>query len=643
MQPTLTFSLIKLPAAGFGRPSRLPDLLPSFNIQNRSESDLPEEEGIRAGYGRVESVYPYTQRKGYDRNLQPASVNAAILENDHLRAVFLPDHGGRLWQLYDKEAGRDLLYTNDVLRYSDLAVCGAWFSGGVEWNIGIIGHSPFTCEKLFTAETSMPSGVPVLRFYEYERIRGVFWQIDFWLEEDENLLNARVRIENPHDETIPMYWWSNIAVPEYPDGRIAVPADAAYTHDANGKIIKTAVPLPDGCDVTRYQSLPYPVDYFFDIPKKSPKFVAALAGDGYGLLQLSTAKLQSRKLFSWGHAPSSAKWQQFLTRSAGPYIEIQAGLPKTQYGCIPMPPRSCTEWLEQYRPLQLDPARLDAPFAEWRASVTKAAAPCFTGLEERLAASRAMALTPAALTEEGSPYGALAHYFAPQPAAHLDFGSGGALAPWLHWLKDGSAPRATNREGDGLFFNHPAMLEQLLARAQTEPQNALLQYHAGLAAWRQKNEGLAEDFFRQAAQTTPHPQAEHALACLYLTQGKLAEARTAILRGAAHCGDTLDYWMEAFKILSKLDCPADICRLWPELPAELQANKRLRLGYVQALSRTDQAAEAFRLLTENGGLVPDDIHEGEHILSDLYRSLHQRLYGTAGSIPQALDFRMKAD
>ena len=181
-------------------------------------------------YGRKATVYPYRQQNGYTRKLSEQKVRTAVLENDWLKAVFLPEYGGRLWKLWDKEAERDLLYTNDVLRFSNLAVRNAWFSGGVEWNIGVIGHTPLTAEPLYTAQTETEKGEPVLRMYEYERIRGVVYQMDFWLEKRSRFLNCRMRIVNESSRVIPMYWWSNIAVPEYEGGRITVPAESAYTN-----------------------------------------------------------------------------------------------------------------------------------------------------------------------------------------------------------------------------------------------------------------------------------------------------------------------------------------------------------------------------------------------------------------------------
>lgn len=327
-------------------------------LQNHLEFCLEEDDEIYEGYGRRANAYPYRQYNAYKRQLSEKEIQTAVLENDYLKAVFLPEYGGRLWELWDKKAERNLLYTNDVLRFSNLAVRNAWFSGGVEWNIGVIGHSPLTVEPLYTAETELENGIPVLRMYEYERIRGVAYQMDFWLDADSAFLNCRMRIVNEGDEVIPMYWWSNIAVREYEGGRIIVPAQKAYTF-ADGAVTKVSLPFVGGIDVTEYKKIEKSTDYFFEIPEKSPKYIANVDRTGYGLLHVSTARLKSRKLFSWGNSDGSDRWQEFLTDKAGRYIEIQAGLGKTQYGCLPMAPHTAWEWMEQYGAVQISPEILN--------------------------------------------------------------------------------------------------------------------------------------------------------------------------------------------------------------------------------------------------------------------------------------------
>lgn len=265
--------------------------------------------------------------------------------------------------LFDKKAGRELLYVNDVVRYCNLALRNAWISGGVEWNIGMIGHSPFTCAPLFTARLEAGDGTPILRMYEYERLRGITYQMDFSLPEGSPLLLCRMRVTNLQNKTIPMYWWSNIAVPETPDRRIVVPTDESY-YSFWSTVAKTPIPMRAGKDVTYPVNTECSMDYFYRIPEENRKYIACLDKDGYGLVQTSTRRLKGRKLFVWGQSEGGHTWQRFLTDKAGDYSEIQAGLARTQYECIPMPPCSAWEWVEGYGAMSADPAKVHGGWPE---------------------------------------------------------------------------------------------------------------------------------------------------------------------------------------------------------------------------------------------------------------------------------------
>ena len=60
--------------------------------------------------------------------------------------------------------------------------------------------------------------------YEYERVRRVVYQMDFYLPEDSRYLHCRMRIANNNNTAVPMHWWSNIAVPKK-DNRIVGSSD----------------------------------------------------------------------------------------------------------------------------------------------------------------------------------------------------------------------------------------------------------------------------------------------------------------------------------------------------------------------------------------------------------------------------------
>ena len=166
-----------------------------------------------------------------------------------LRATVALDLGGRLLSLEDLRADRQLLYVNPVVQPANLALRNAWFSGGVEWNIGTRGHSPTTMDTLHAAAVEGPEGQPVLRLWEWERIRGVVFQVDLWLPSTIPVLLARTRIRNLNDAATPMYWWTNAAVALTPQTRVLAPAQRAFRTEYPDRPGRRGDPRRTRCDV----------------------------------------------------------------------------------------------------------------------------------------------------------------------------------------------------------------------------------------------------------------------------------------------------------------------------------------------------------------------------------------------------------
>ena len=123
---------------------------------------------------------PYTLQDQYDSPEEELTFQSAILENEYLKATFLPELGGRLWALYDKENKRDLILENTAFIPCNLAIRNAWFAGGVEFNCGRRGHDEQTASTRFTAVVQTEE-YPVLRIYEFQRDRGTPFQYDSFL------------------------------------------------------------------------------------------------------------------------------------------------------------------------------------------------------------------------------------------------------------------------------------------------------------------------------------------------------------------------------------------------------------------------------------------------------------------------------
>lgn len=351
MKTELRLETLTIPAAGLGVESELPPLVSERELHEVAPADgVPEEIVRNLGNGHVPNLLPYTIQDGYDRRLEDRAFTVAVLENARLRATLLLERGGRLWSLWDKDSGRELLYHNACLQYGNLALRNAWFAGGVEWNCGIIGHSPQTCAPVYAARVEGPNGEPVLRIYEYERIRGVFYQLDFRLPEDSRFLFVSLTIRNPNVRPTPMYWWSNMAVPQAPDVRVLVPACRAFSFGYRASLDVVPFPEPEGFDASYPSRATMPRDFFFDVPSERRKWIAAVNGSGHGVVQASTARLKGRKLFVWGTGPAGVNWQRLLSPLGGEYFEIQAGLAHTQLEYLPMPPNAEWTWTEAYGP-----------------------------------------------------------------------------------------------------------------------------------------------------------------------------------------------------------------------------------------------------------------------------------------------------
>ena len=151
MSTQLTFEKFKIKGADLGKRSCLPDIKNDEYIRAPLTvmDEVTAEERTNLGKGMIPTLLPYHIENGYGRERNNLEFDSAVLENEYLKATFVTALGGRLWSLIDKKTGKELFYANDVFQPGNLALRNAWFSGGVEWNMGIKGHNPLTCSPLF--------------------------------------------------------------------------------------------------------------------------------------------------------------------------------------------------------------------------------------------------------------------------------------------------------------------------------------------------------------------------------------------------------------------------------------------------------------------------------------------------------------
>ncbi|MFA0774461.1 MAG: hypothetical protein KEFWMYNX_002501, partial [Candidatus Fervidibacter sp.] len=93
-------------------------------------------------------VYPYTMQDDVTDELTEREFTAVILDNGLLQVTILPDFGGHIHSVRDLKNDREVFYRNEPLKFGLIALRGAWYSGGLEFNFPQVGHTVTTNDPL---------------------------------------------------------------------------------------------------------------------------------------------------------------------------------------------------------------------------------------------------------------------------------------------------------------------------------------------------------------------------------------------------------------------------------------------------------------------------------------------------------------
>jgi hypothetical protein len=479
--------------------------------------------------------------------------------------------------------------------------------------------------------------------YEYERLRGVVFQIDAWLAEESPLLKVHVRLHNPQANDVPMWAWSNAAVPETPAGRVVAPADSAWYYGYDGAPLQsTGIPHHDAGDLTYPGRQTDAAEYFFRLAGHPRPWVTALDAHGHGLLQASTANLPGRKAFRWGIGAGGTRWQTWLGGgSHHRYLEVQAGVTETQWEHTPLPAGDTRSWVEAYGPVTVDPALVHAGWPDARAAVERAVDRLLPvhGLERDLARGSVLAQEPPVRgLQNGSGWGALEQARRVSAGERPLWDAGAPFvpetltqdqAPWVELLRTGDMrlpvgePPLHNVKGGDW------------AQRLQEVRTAWLGcYLRGLLAHSEGDAASARRLYETSVNEHATPWALRALAILDLADGLADQAADRYLQAHRLAPSCAPLAVESVEALLKAERPPQALQVLAELRETHPKHGRLRMLEVRALTEVGDLGRARALL--DAGVEVPELREGEQGLDSLWRLLHPDL-----PVPAQYDFRMR--
>jgi tetratricopeptide (TPR) repeat protein len=291
--------------------------------------------------------YPYPLLDSLTNKRVDKTYRAVFLENEYLRVTVLPELGGKLYAIYDKTAGRDVLYTNHVVKYAMVGIRGAWTSGGIEWNFPD-GHTLTTVSPVDYVTRVEEDGSAAVIVGDTERVQRMQWAVAIRLRPGRKVVETEVTLNNRR-ETPGRYWfWATAAAPATEDMRFIYPMREAYPH-AFWPVF--SFPKHNGVDLSSYREV---TNYLSLFARDSRRdfFGVYYEKSDWGIAHVANHhELPGKKTWTWGTDDAGKIWIDKLTDNDGQYVEFQAGRFETQMEHEFIAPHRVERFTEYWFPL----------------------------------------------------------------------------------------------------------------------------------------------------------------------------------------------------------------------------------------------------------------------------------------------------
>ncbi len=184
----------------------------------------------RVYQGSSGKVYPlpFTDRiaeKPVDRKWK-----AIWIENEFIRALVLPEIGGRIHVLQDKTNGYDVLYNQPVIKPALVGLAGPWISGGIEFNWPQ-HHRPATFLPVDFEIEAHADGSKTIWCSDHDPMCRMKGMHGICLHPGKSFLELKVRAYNRTPFTQTFLWWANVATRVHEAYQSFFPPDVTYVAD----------------------------------------------------------------------------------------------------------------------------------------------------------------------------------------------------------------------------------------------------------------------------------------------------------------------------------------------------------------------------------------------------------------------------
>ena len=306
--------------------------------------------------------YPYFRFDSFTDHPEDKSWNVVEISNEYLTLTILPQIGGKIWEVTDKTSGRSIVYANPVIKFRDIAMRGPWTSGGIEMNIGIIGHTPNCSSPVDYFVRKNEDGSVSCYIGAFDLITRTRWTNEIRLPDKSSHFSVNITWQNSSGQTQPYYTWTNVGMPASEDLQYINFGTHHIGHD--GEMSDWPIDPKTGKDLSWYRNNDFGSYKSYHIVGQLRDFFGVYYHDpNFGTVcVIPTEGKRGRKIWMWGHSREGMIWEDLLTDPPGSqYIEIQSGRlfnqtsttsSKTPFKHHEFSPHAMDAWTEWWMPVQ---------------------------------------------------------------------------------------------------------------------------------------------------------------------------------------------------------------------------------------------------------------------------------------------------
>ncbi|MCK0158276.1 DUF5107 domain-containing protein [Cellulophaga sp. F20128] len=271
----------------------------------------------------INRIYPYFRFDSYTEKPEAMNWKMVVLENDYIKVYVCPDIGGKIWGAIEKSTGKEFMYFNQVVKFRDVAMRGAWTSGGLEYNFGDIGHIPTCATPVDYRLKEYPDGSVSCVVGALDLPSRTKWNVEIKLGPDKAFFETTATWSNTREVPVTYYHWMNAAAKADGDLEFIYPGNKRIGH--GGELGEW--PIDENRPISNYKNNDFGIYKSYHIIDSYADFFGGYwHNDDFGFGHYSSYEDKpGKKVWIWGLSDQGMIWEDLLTDADGQYIEYQAG------------------------------------------------------------------------------------------------------------------------------------------------------------------------------------------------------------------------------------------------------------------------------------------------------------------------------